>query len=429
LAFIPLAHPPPILWPGGGCDYVAGVALSIALLLLACGASAWLAYGVDPRVAQHFGGLELICLSRRLQWVLVLATVLPCLVLIARVVLGRTRAWWMIGLSVVLAMMFVRFGPGTTKPVRVLDGDAMPTLAEMSLPSEDEFVVGFDFAEHAYALPYRCLLRTPIVQLTDFDRRLLIVASPRANLVSVIEVSRQSRAEDYAFVGSPGNSTLVYNRKNGQFIVGVTARTELDKEPAGVIDVLACYRLTLRQWRRVRPDARLMVPVARDMTYPGVPVGPLYPPQTRDASLPANTPVILLRSESPVALLAGGEFDAPVHVQHNDQYLALWRDGPLLRANPRLTNDRTLTLTRRSERSKTPRLIDEQTQSTWTLTGRCTDGPLAGTQLKAIRVEENVYWGVCKEWWPSLVLVRPEGDAGAAGEMNATTPRVPRREE
>ncbi|HEX8340750.1 MAG TPA: hypothetical protein VF624_07570, partial [Tepidisphaeraceae bacterium] len=220
--------------------------LSIGLLLLACGASAWLAYGIDPRVAEHFGGLELICLTRRLQWVLVIVSIVPCLVLIFRVLVGRARVWWMTGLALVLAMLVVRFGPGTVKPVRVLDGDSMPHVSQIELPGEDEFVVGFDLGEQAYALPYRCLMRTPIVQLTDFDRRVLIVASPLANWVSVFEVSRQSRAEDYDFVSSPGNSTLVYNRKNGQFIVAVTGKTETGEAPAGVIGVLPCHRLRLR---------------------------------------------------------------------------------------------------------------------------------------------------------------------------------------
>lgn len=385
------------------------------LLLLVAGCSAsWLAYGLDPAVARHFdaaqlGGLHLVILSRQIQWLLLVGSVVPCLVLVGRVALNKTKSFWLIGLSVVVAMLFVRFSPAQTRPVRVLDGPTMPTLSETRTLLDEEFVVGLQLEGVAYAFPYRSLLRTPIVQLTDYDRRIVLINSPYANSATALDTTREMRADDLEYVAAPANSTLVYDHKYGQFIVGITGLTEKGQTPTGVRGQLPVDRMRLSEWRKLHPLTRIMLPTEADMQLPGVPLAPEFPMALADTSLPPETQIILLHTDPPAAL-PQADFAGPMLVKAGDAPLVLWRVGSELRAFHRVVDkDLFLTFSLKKNHSGKIKLLDGQTQSQWTYDGNCTDGPLKGKKMAAVRVEENVYWGVSKTWWPELKLIRPAG--------------------
>jgi hypothetical protein len=106
---------------------------AIPLLILAVLASAWLAYGTNPAFAQEFGGLSLITLTRRVQWLLLIAAIVPSLALIIIVSINRASAGWLLGLSIVVGLFFVRFNSVSRKPVRILEAESMPTLREARL--------------------------------------------------------------------------------------------------------------------------------------------------------------------------------------------------------------------------------------------------------------------------------------------------------
>lgn len=355
--------------------------------------------------------MRLITLTRRLQWLLLIAAIVPSLVLIVIVSINRAKAGWLLGLSIVVGLLFVRFGSVSRKPVRILEAESMPTLREARLATEEEYVVGIVFEGTAYAFPYRALYRTPIVQLTEFNKRLLLIHSPYANSATVLEVSREVRANDLEYVASPGNSTLVYNRKYGQFIVGITGLTDQGDDPIGVRDRVPCFRMSALAWRRLHPDSKLMMPTAADAGMPGVALRPLYEPITLDSSLPAETPIVLLRTDPPVALLDGA-YDRPVQTRAGDTPIALWRDsGGALRAfNRTVDTDLFLTFKITKDKKGNPKRIDNQTGSVWTDDARAIDGPLAGKRLTPITIEENVYWGVSKQWFADLQLIRLEDD-------------------
>jgi hypothetical protein len=384
------------------------VRLAIALLFISVLASVWLALGMDPTFAIEFGGVEMIALTRKLQWILLILTIVPCLALVVVVSVNRARVWWLLGLSIVVAMLFFRFSGVTRKPVRVLDAAAMPTLAEAKLASEDEYVVGVVFGEHAFAFPYSGLYRTPVVQLTDFDRRLILIHSPHANSATALETTREVRANDLEYVAQPGNSTMVYNRKYGQFVIGITGKTIERNDPTGVFDTVPTHRMPLMHWRRLHPTSKLMMPVQADAGLPGVPLKPKYPPRLPDESMPPETPIILVRTDPPAALLMG-DYDRPVQTRAGDIPIVLWRDRGQLKAfNRTVDTDLFLTFRTKSDRRGVEQLIDNQTGSTWTYTGRCTAGPLEGKRLNPVTIEENVYWGVSREWFPDLKLIRQE---------------------
>ncbi len=381
---------------------------AIPLLILSILAAVWLGYGTNPAVAVEFGGLRMITLTRRLQWLLLIAAIVPCLVLIVLVAMNRARVWWLLGLSIVVAMLFVRFGSDARRPVRVLESPAMPTLRETSLPTEDELVVGVVFEGQAYAFPYRSLLRTPIVQLTDFDRRLLLIHSPYANSATALDVTREIRAGDLEFVASPGNSTLVYNRKYGQYIVGLTAKTDAGDTPTGVRARVPTWRMPLMLWRRLYPESKLMVPNAADGDSPGVEIKMKYPPRLADTSLPAETPIVLLHT-TPSAALLSGDYDRPTHTRAGGQPIVLWRDRGVLRAfNRTVDGDLFLTFKIAKDKKGKDQLVDNQTGSIWNYDGACLSGTLAGKKLAPVMAEEGVYWGVSREWHLDLELIRQE---------------------
>jgi hypothetical protein len=51
-------------------------------------------------------------------------------------------------------------------------------------------------------------------------------------------------------------------------------------------------------------------------------------------------------------------------------------------------------------------MTDPDTGSLWTADARAIDGPLKGAKLREIEVDDGLYWGVMKYWYPMLELVR-----------------------
>src|SRR5687768_5152856 len=74
-----------------GRGHRVGVLLPIGLLLLAALPAAVVAYGTDPSWARVAAGLDVILLSRRLQWPMVALSLAACVALIGLVIAGRRR--------------------------------------------------------------------------------------------------------------------------------------------------------------------------------------------------------------------------------------------------------------------------------------------------------------------------------------------------
>src|SRR5215207_4031645 len=125
--------------------------IPLALILLAMGSAAVMAYGTHPDWAQYEHGLSLIMLTRRLQWPLVALSLLLCIALIALVIAGKRRAWWLIGLAPVLALFAHRFTAGPAAPFTVYDEPAFVAASEAGFLADDDFVVGLQFGDAAFA--------------------------------------------------------------------------------------------------------------------------------------------------------------------------------------------------------------------------------------------------------------------------------------
>src|SRR3954468_15136070 len=153
------------------------LALPLALILVATTAAGGGAYGVHPGRAQCGRGLAMIALARRLMWPLVAVSLISCLSLLGLIITGKRRAWWLIGLAPVLALFVHRFGPGAPGPAGVGEGAAMGEAKDPSAPEAGDYVVGLVFADRAYAFPYRALFARPVVAMTDYDQRMLLIWS------------------------------------------------------------------------------------------------------------------------------------------------------------------------------------------------------------------------------------------------------------
>jgi len=205
--------------------------LPIFLILLAAGAAAIMAFGTNPDLAQYSHGLSVILLTRRLQWPLVAFSLLCCLVLIFLVISNKRRAWWLIALGPITALFAYRFSISPDNFFSVAENPAMLSADTTTFVRDDDWVVGVEFEEQAYAFPYQSLYSTPVVIQSDREKRMMLLWSPFANVARAFAMDRQTKARELDIVSMPANALLVYNARIGQFINGLTGLTPKGDRP------------------------------------------------------------------------------------------------------------------------------------------------------------------------------------------------------
>ena len=387
--------------------------LPLVLIFFATAAAALVAYGVHPDLAQYANGLALIVLSRRLMWPAVVLSLALCISLLGLVISGKRRAWWLIGLAPVLALFVHRFRPGAPGPSAVVE---QPTFVRTDMPGAPEagdYVVGFSFEGKDYALPYRALFVTPVVSITDYDKRMLLIWSAFANRATAVEVARgEMKARDLEVVSSPANSLLVYDKRLGQFICGVTGRRTDGSAVVGFGAPISTEKTTWATWKAQHRETLVMLPVGKPGAIAAAPTRPILPqyklriPPEPDPA----TPVALLATTRPAAISTTVERSRdPLNVSVGGTRIVMLHDraGTLRAFDRHATEDLFLSFSAKSDR-KHPEvaMTDADTGSVWTADGHAIDGPLKGTKLREIELDDGLYWGVMKHWYPELELVR-----------------------
>jgi hypothetical protein len=124
--------------------------------------------------------------------------------------------------------------------------------------------------------------------------------------------------------------------------------------------------------------------------------------------------VVLVPTSQPVAIPGDKINDRPLNLVAGAESLLLFRDPQTTRirafsrdigaARPlsfKLNKDR---------RRKQPLLLDVDTNSGWSADARAIDGPLAheSRRLTPLLLEEGLYWGIMKYWFPDLILADPD---------------------
>jgi hypothetical protein len=397
----------------------------VGLIALAVFFATVMAYGMHPGWIAVPHGLDVIMLSRRLQWLMVGLSLLCCVALIAVVVGalgGKRRAWWLLGLAPVLALFAHRFAIGEVNRYEVADEPAFvaPEQGQVKNLGDDEYVVGITLGDEAYAYPYAQLYWTPVVVQTDRDVRLLVMWSAFANSCVATTVSRDIKGRELDIVCEAGNALLIYNDRIGQFINGFTGKTPGGGKPQGFLGRLPVWKGTWKTWRESHPATRVMA-----KTTHGGPGAPVLPKGefAEAGGARADTKVILFATTRPFAVLSSDIGTAPVNLKSGDETVIAFRDasGTVKAFDRHVEEDLVCRFATNRDPKKKAALIDVDTNTGWSATGIAVEGEktMLGKKLRPVEAQEDVYLAVARYWWKDLPVVKGGGEV--VTQPNATT--------
>ena len=382
--------------------------LPFFLIGLAVAAAAAVAYGTDPDLARFSHGIQIIMLTRRLQWPLVILCMFLCVGLIALIISGRRRAWWLTGLAIVLALFARAFSSFYRPSIAMVESPPFVDPAQSGgILQPAQYVAGFEFAGQHYALPFQQMTAHPLLLLNDQEQRAVVIWSVTANAATVLPIDRTVFPREWEVASRPADSLLLYDRRLGQFIVGVTGKTVQEQRPAGTGDPLGTELVPYQQWLGEHPDTRVM-----NLDYaPAAPATPVQPllhfPADRSH---AQRTVAVLSTSQPSAVESGVTMHyQEITIGKTSLLLIRLSAAMPLRAFDRQTKDdlvlRLSPLKRPDKKHPAAVLVDSDSNSLWTSEGHAIEGPLKGTQLREVGVRDGLSWSVMKFWMPSLEWV------------------------
>lgn len=401
--------------------------LPLLLIFLATLSAAAAVYGTLPQWVLYRHGMEVIEMARQLQWPLFTLALLLCLVLLTLIIVGRKRAFWLIGLGPLLALFVHQFMIGSLNAYKVLENPPYRRAAEASVQA-DEYVVGVHYGDNYYAYPYRYLYYAPVIVQGERDRRYVLLWSAFANRAVAWQVKASLHARDLDIVSMPANALLLYNSRIGEFINAVTGLTPEGEKPHSFVVPTAAWKMPWGQWRALHPKTQVLeLPALTSRVI--LPVLPQFPvpPTTRPATQPTTaeapepqldprTLVLLIPSTHPAAIPQDKITSDPLNIEHDGVPLLVFRDPAT--GLPQVYDRRYLGTQSRFVKNYSPTrakkhkvaLLDVATNSGWTIEGVAVEAekPLKDTRLRPIpNVEEGLYWGVMKYWYPQLTLIDP----------------------
>jgi hypothetical protein len=385
----------------------------VVLLFFATLSAAGMAYGTHPGWARFEHGMDVILMARRLQGPMGVASVLLCLTMVALVIAGKKRAWWLIGLAPVMVLFGHRFMSDPADQFVVTEEPLFVAADDAKFVGEADSVVGLRFADQDYAYPYAALFQTPVVLQTDHDQRIAVMWSPYANRVTAVQAGRELRAADLDVVSMPANALLVYNKRLGQFINALTGLTPAGGKPNGFKDVVPATKTTWKAWRTRHPETKVMMPLRpEDKSAPRGPITPAFPlPPMKDES---DVQVMVLGSQAPLAMPSTSLKTTPLNLTADDTPVLLFRDpvDGTPRAFARRVEDLRPRFRLNTDRKKRPKavFVDDDTGAGWDANGVAVDGPpeFRGKRLARVLVEDGLSSRVMRHWYPNLKVVTGE---------------------
>jgi hypothetical protein len=393
------------------------VILPIFLIFVALVATAAIAYGMLPAWGQYSFGLDLIVFVRHFQWPLAALALIACLALVALVVSGRRRAWWLIGLAPVLSLLAHHLYSDPLRGFAVFDEPKFVAADAAQGLKDDDWVLGAVFGGQAFAYPYGCVYSTPILIQTEHDKRMLLIWNPFADYATARLMTHELHARDLSLVSMPGNAVIVFNNKHGQFINGITGLTVRGEKPLGFGQPVEISKLTWKEWRALHPRTQVMQPppnAAAGMAHrPLVPFFPI-PPQSLYAGVaPTTTRITLVATTRPVAVMSDKITERPINMRSPDLPGVMFRDPGThhVVAFVRRIEDLDLHFKPNPAPKARPNvfMVDEESKSGWSVDGKAVDGTYAQEERKLapMPVIEGCYWGVMKEWMPDVQIIDP----------------------
>jgi hypothetical protein len=385
---------------------VTRIILPILLVLTAVLSAAAVSWGTHPDWARYQRGLDWIMTARRLQWPLATLCILSCITLIALAIGGKRRAWWLIALAPVVFLFYQRFSGEAYRTMTVLDHPPFVEAGQATFLNEDSRMIGLLFEGVPYAYAQASLNRSPVVVHADADKRLMLMWSPYAARAVAYAVENTIKPREIDIVSMPANAMLLYNARVGQFINAFTGLTPAGERPSGFLSPVEAYKTTWRTWRKAYPQTRVLA----------APLWTGEEPQQKFAHRPVKmdasprSRVALLATTQPVAFDAELVGNDPINFAAGKANILLLRDksGRLRAFDRGVKGDLFPTFARRSvPRKPDIALTDSDTQSLWSIDGRCLDGFAKGERLRSISVEQDLPLGVLASYYPDLELVSP----------------------
>jgi hypothetical protein len=357
-----------------------------------------MAYGVHPGWVHHTWGLGLIMMARRLQWPMIAMSLALCIALLALVISGKRRVWWLIGLAPVLALFGHRFVTAPVNRYSIVDEPVFVAADQAKFVGDDDIVVGVVFNEQSFAYPCSVLYYEPVIVQSDREKRLLLIWNAGANVAAATSATRELKARELDIVSDPADSLLIYNGRTGQFIVGLTGRLRDGGKPSGTEgELLPLSKQTWRRWRADHPETKVMLPS-------GGKLGPRMP-----ASRPADDRIVLV---GPALAVRDADITtAPLNVSSGDLPAVIFREkstGRIVAFDRHVENDLIPRFTLNHEpKRKAAFMIDSDTNTGWSAAGVAVDGPdkkLRGHKLAPVDVQDDVSWSAAKFWLRDLKL-------------------------
>ena len=403
--------------------------IALGLTTAAAVLAAVVAYGTHPVWAQYPHGLGLILFSRQVQWPALFLSLAAALAVVALVIAGRQRAWWLLGLAPVMALFAHRFATDPTAGMASIEDPQFVPAAQASFVNDDDFVVGLTFGDKAYAYPYAALYSTPAVVHAQHDKRVLVMWSAMANRAVATTITRAIRARYLDVVSTPANALLLYDTSRGQFINGLTAMTPAGEKPVGFQSTVPTVKMPWRQWRAQRPDTLVMMPAGKlSAKAPRQPLLPSCPMPRGVGGEQAGQQVALVGTTSPAAFLASHLQAAPLNVTADGAPVVAFRDprSQCVRAFARKLDDLAPRFKANRDVARAAKgalFVDLDTDTGWNADGVAVDAKkeFRNKKLNPVAAEDGLYWGVMKFWYPKLELTPVEAPQGTTVASAAPT--------
>ncbi len=375
-----------------------GMIVPIFILLAAWLAAGAVTFGTAERWADFHHGLEVILWSRRMLWPMAALGAGASAVLIGWSIGQSRRRWWLIGLLPVIGLFGWRLLK-QRETVWLIDSPKVVASDAATFLRDDDPVAGLYFADRAWAVPLGAMQSRRAIVLEDREHRVVVIYSPAANRLVAYSIDREFKLRDLEYIGSPGGATLLYDRRLGQFINGLTGLTPAGGKPVGFRSRLETFKCPWSVWRKSHPAGS----VAQ------LPVNPL-PERTAPA-------FAVVATTQPIAIASGDIADQPVNLATPAGPLLLLRDkvSGQVRAFDRHLDDDLVVRFVPNIDPKRPaaRLLDADTMTGWTGLGMAVDGrpEYQGKRLSAYLVEDGLDFDTMKRWYPTLQRVEVTPDA------------------
>jgi hypothetical protein len=387
--------------------------LPLAVIIAAVLLAGIVAYGCESSFgSMGTHGIDMILWSRRLQWPLGMTAILLCLVLAALVVSGKRRLWWLLGLLPVLALFTHHFVTNPALRFYSIDDPELIPASQVTFLADADQVVGITRNGTDCAFPYSVLYHDPVVVQSDRAGTMVLFWSPHANRALAFNATRDLRARDLDIVSSPANTLIVFNSRLGQFINGVTGRICGKDEvvPTGLRDLLPVHKMSWANWRSLHPQTMVMAPPNVDWkNSPNQPIAPQYPMPGCAPALPDARRVCFVATTQPLVIPSEGVTDQPLNLRVGQSEVLLVRiNGRIAAFDRQLPLDLVPRFSQTTDaKHKTAVWLDTDSNSEWSPTGEVVQGPpeMQHVKLSSIPVEDDVYLGIMKYWYPDLHIV------------------------